>query len=63
MRLTLNEQGLNTLALLIAESEPKAKALMARLVMNLIADDIGGASEREAGIKSPPKPRVSQDIG
>jgi prophage maintenance system killer protein len=40
MRLTLNEQGLTALTLLIAESDPKAKDLMARLVMNLIADDI-----------------------
>ena len=39
MRLTLNEQGLTALTLLIAESDPKAKDLMARLVMNLIADD------------------------
>lgn len=40
MRLTLNEQGLTALTLLIAESDPKAKDLMTRLVMNLIADDI-----------------------
>lgn len=45
MRLTLNEQGLTALTLLIAESDPKAKDLMARLVMNLIADDIGGADD------------------
>ena len=38
MRLTLNEQGLTALTLLVAESDPKAKDLMARLVMNLIAD-------------------------
>ena len=44
MRLTLNEQGLTALTLLIAESDPKAKDLMARLVMNLIADDISGAN-------------------
>jgi len=37
MRLTLNQQGLTALALLIAESEPKAKDLMIRLTMNLIA--------------------------
>lgn len=37
MRLTLNEQGLTALTLLIAESEPKAKELMIRLTMNLIA--------------------------
>lgn len=48
MRLTLNEQGLTALTLLIAESDPKAKDLMARLVMNLIADDIGGANGDEA---------------
>ena len=40
MRLTLNEQGLTALTLLIAESDPKAKDLMTRLVMNLIADDL-----------------------
>lgn len=39
MRLTLNEQGLTALTLLIAESAPQAKDLMVRLVMNLIADD------------------------
>ncbi|MFC6327368.1 RhuM family protein [Alloalcanivorax gelatiniphagus] len=48
MRLTLNEQGLTALTLLIAESDPKAKDLMARLVMNLIADDVGGANGDEA---------------
>ena len=47
MRLTLNEQGLTALTLLIAESDPKAKDLMARLVMNLIADDISVANEGE----------------
>ena len=47
MRLTLNEQGLTALTLLIAESDPKAKDLMARLVMNLIADDISGANGDE----------------
>jgi prophage maintenance system killer protein len=44
MRLTLNEQGLTALTLLIAESDPKAKDLMVRLVMNLIAD---ASSEKE----------------
>ena len=39
MRLTLNEQGLTVLTLLIAESDPKAKDLMVRLVMNLIAEE------------------------
>jgi prophage maintenance system killer protein len=48
MRLTLNEQGLTALTLLIAESDPKAKDLMARLVMNLIADDVGDANGDEA---------------
>ena len=38
MRLTLNEQGLTALTLLIAESDPKAKDLMVRLTMNLIAE-------------------------
>ncbi len=38
MRLTLNEQGLTALTLLIAESDPKAKELMVRLTMNLIAE-------------------------
>ena len=47
MRLTLNEQGLTALTLLIAESDPKAKDLMARLVMNLIADDSNVANEDE----------------
>ena len=49
MRLTLNEQGLTALTLLIAESDPKAKDLMARLVMNLIADDSNVASKDETG--------------
>ena len=40
MRLTLNEQGLTALTLLIAESDPKAKDLMVRLVMNLIAEHV-----------------------
>lgn len=38
MRLTLNEQGLTALTLLIAESDPKSKDLMVRLTMNLIAE-------------------------
>lgn len=37
MRLTLDENGLTALTLLIAESDPKAKGLMVRLVMNLVA--------------------------
>lgn len=49
LRLTLNEQGLTALTLLIAESDPKAKDLMVRLTMHLIADvsdagDSGGAA-------------------
>jgi len=39
MRLTLDENGLTALTLLIAESDPKAKDLMVRLVMNLLAID------------------------
>ncbi|SDK34515.1 RhuM family protein [Billgrantia gudaonensis] len=39
MHLPLNEQGLTALTLLIAESDPKAKELMVRLVMNLIVED------------------------
>jgi len=38
MRLTLNEQGLTALSLLIAESDPKSKDLMVRLIMNLIVE-------------------------
>ncbi|MDA8119767.1 MAG: hypothetical protein M0Z85_06900, partial [Gammaproteobacteria bacterium] len=37
MRLTLDENGLTALTLLIAENDPKAKDLMVRLVMNLLA--------------------------
>lgn len=44
MRLTLNEQGLTALTLLIAESDPTAKDLMVRLVMNLVAEDIGASN-------------------
>lgn len=36
MRLTLDENGLTALTLLLAESDPKAKDLMVRLVMNLL---------------------------
>jgi len=39
MRLTLDENGLTALTLLIAESDPKAKDLMVRLVMNLLSMD------------------------
>jgi prophage maintenance system killer protein len=41
MRLTLDENSLTALTLLIAESNPKAKDLMVRLVMNLLAVDSG----------------------
>lgn len=44
MRLTLDENGLTALTLLIAESDPHAKELMVRLVMNLLA--IGSGNER-----------------
>jgi len=43
MRLTLDENGLTALTLLIAESDPRAKDLMVRLVMNLLAMDSGTA--------------------
>jgi prophage maintenance system killer protein len=46
MRLTLNEQGLTALTLLIAESDPKAKDLMVRLTMNLIAEVASVPDER-----------------
>lgn len=39
MRLTLDENGLTALTLLIAESDPKAKELMVRLVMHLLAQE------------------------
>lgn len=35
---SLKEQGLTALTLLIAESDPKAKDLMVRLTMNLVAE-------------------------
>jgi hypothetical protein len=38
MRLTLDENGLTALTLLIAESDPKSKDLMVRLVMHLLAE-------------------------
>ncbi len=38
MRLPLDENGLTALTLLSAESNPKAKDLMVRLIMNLLAD-------------------------
>lgn len=39
MRLTLDENGLTALTLLIAESDPKAKDLMIRLVMHLLTQE------------------------
>lgn len=39
MRLPLDENGLTALTLLIAESDPKAKELMVRLVINLLATE------------------------
>jgi len=48
MRLTLDENGLTALTLLIAESDPKAKDLMVRLVMNLLALD-SDMKESEGG--------------
>lgn len=47
MRLTLNEQGLTALTLLMAESDPKAKDLMVRLTMNLIAEAVPSAHDHE----------------
>lgn len=48
MRLPLDENGLTALTLLIAESNPKAKDLMVRLVMNVLAapGKIGRVTER-----------------
>ncbi|SDB51367.1 hypothetical protein SAMN05660653_02535 [Desulfonatronum thiosulfatophilum] len=54
MRPTLNEQGLTALILLIAESDPKAKDLMVRLTINLIAEGAGlkhGECESEHGAR------------
>ncbi len=45
MRLTLDENGLTALTLLIAESDPKAKDLMVRLVVNLLAIDSGTSAQ------------------
>lgn len=47
MRLTLNEQGLTALTLLIAESDPRAKDLIVRLTMNLIAEPAPLAFDNE----------------
>ncbi|MHB8471849.1 MAG: RhuM family protein [Gammaproteobacteria bacterium] len=48
MRLTLDENGLTALTLLIAESDPKAKDLMVRLVMNLLALGFGTKKNEDA---------------
>jgi prophage maintenance system killer protein len=48
MRLTLDENSLTALALLIAESDPKAKDLMVRLVMNLLAVGTGTTKNENA---------------
>ncbi|MGH6689900.1 MAG: type II toxin-antitoxin system death-on-curing family toxin, partial [Gammaproteobacteria bacterium] len=49
MRLTLDENGLTALTLLVAESDPKAKDLMVRLVMHLLARDHGsGQAEHKS---------------
>ncbi len=42
LELTLNEQGLTALTLLIDESDPKAKDLMVRLTMNLLSRHSSG---------------------
>ncbi|MEW5892811.1 MAG: RhuM family protein [Pseudomonadota bacterium] len=47
MRLTLDENGLTALTLLIAESDPKAKELMVRLVMHLLAQDSAASEEKD----------------
>jgi prophage maintenance system killer protein len=46
MRLTLDENGLTALTLLIAESDPKGKGLMVRLVMHLLVLGPGKNGER-----------------
>ncbi len=46
MRLPLDELGLTALTLLIAESDAKAKDLMVRLVMNLLAPNVEQARAR-----------------
>ncbi|HGX92454.1 MAG TPA: hypothetical protein ENK35_03975 [Candidatus Tenderia sp.] len=47
IRLTLDENGLTALTLLIAESDPKAKELMVRLVMHLLLPGQSAGSEKE----------------
>lgn len=53
MRLTLDENGLTALTLLIAESDPKAKDLMVRLVMNLLAVEAGTNKNENAPQAAP----------
>lgn len=48
LELTLNEQGLTALTLLIAESDPKAKDLMVRLTMNLLSSRSPGPHPQQA---------------
>lgn len=45
--LPLNEQGVMALTLLIAESDPKAKDLMVRLTMNLLAESGGKQTDKQ----------------
>lgn len=45
MRLSLDDNGLTALTLLIAESDPKAKDLMVRLVVNLLATEPSNQSD------------------
>lgn len=59
MQLPLDEMGLTALTLLIAESDPKAKDLMVRLVMNLLAPP---ASADFMAERTQPPPQVREDI-
>ncbi len=47
MLLTLDENGMTALTLLIAESDPKAKALMVRPMMHLLAPGEKPTATRE----------------
>ncbi len=47
MHLALDENGLTALTLLIAESDPKAKELMVRLVMHLLAQEYESTSKKD----------------
>ncbi|TDT37738.1 Fic/DOC family protein [Halospina denitrificans] len=46
VRLSLDDNGLTALTLLIAESDPKAKDLMVRLVVNLLATEPSAQTEK-----------------